>query len=374
MNQEKKSNFIHTKKGSEIVTSTIYKLGIPGEYSEKYSYSRYGNPTRDALESSLAHLDSANYALTYSSKTAGSFAVLSSLNANDSIILNDALSCEKFKDFGIKAEYTNFDDLKSFESSLNSSTKIVWIESLTALMSVVDIKVIADIVHTKSKALLVVDNSLLTQCLQRPLELGADAVIYSLGEFIEGHGDVTAGAVITNDQKLYEELKYQQYAAGAIPSPFDCYIINRSLKTLPLRMEKHSKNAEVIANFLKNHLKVDKVFHPSLKLNGFKNLSTQFNENCGVVSFNIKGSSDEAKSFINSLKTIPTTENIGGVDSSVSLPWSMSHSHLPEDKRKEIGLTRNYVRLSIGIEDVEALVADIDQALIKVTNTLPTLE
>lgn len=369
MSQEKKSNLIQIDEHSSIVTSTIYKLNNPGEYSEKYSYSRYGNPTRDKLESSLAQLDNAKFALTYSSKTAGSLAILSTLNADDLIICSDVLSCEKFKAFGFKVEYKNCDDLKSFTSSLNSITKMVWIESQTALLTVYDIKSLADIVHANSKAVLVVDNSLLTQ---RPLEFGADAVIYSLGEFIGGHDDVSAGAVTTNDQKLYEKIKYHQYSSGAVPSPFDCYIISRSLKTLSLRMKKQSKNAATIAQFLENHPQVDQVFHPSLK--SHFNYDLALSHFCGypaIVTFRIKENLVEAETLIKLLKTISVTENIGSVQSSLSLPWTMSYSHLPENLRLQVGVTRNLVRLSIGIEDVNELIADLNNALTNITHSHP---
>lgn len=369
MSQKRESNLFHIEGDSSIVTSTIYKLNIPGEYSEKYSYSRYGNPTRDALESSLAHLDGAKFSLAYSSKTAASLAVFSWLKTDDSVIFSDVLGCEKFKALGVRAEYVNCVDLTNLKSCLNPNTKFVWIETTTTLMTVLDIKAIADIVHEKSKALLVVDNSLLTPCFQRPLELGADAVIYSLGDFIGGHSDVSAGAVTTNDQRLYEKLKYHQYSAGAVPSPFDCYIISRSLKTLSIRMERHSENAVAVAEFLVKHPKVEKVFHPSLKSHVNHDIGlSQSGGYSGIVTFQTKGSLEETKSLVESFKTISITGTIGGVESSVSFPWTMSYSHFSEKLRLEVGVTRNLVTLSVGIGDVNALIADLDQALINVTH------
>lgn len=368
MSLEKDSNVIQMAEDSSIVTSTIYKLNIPGEYSEKYSYGRYGNPTRDALESALADLENANFALTYSSKTAAGLALLSTIKPNELVIFSDVLSCDKFKNLGYNAKHLNCDDIKSFESSLNTSAKIVWIETQT-ILTVVDIKKVAAIVNSKTKAILVVDNSLLTPCLLQPLKLGADVVVYTLGEFIGGHGDISAGALTTNDQELHKKLKYQQYSAGAVPSTFDCYLINRSLKTLLIRMRTHQKNALAVAQFLREHPKIQKVFYPSSRCANLDDNAQIYSS--GIISFHIKGSLEEAKAFLNKLETICISENIEGVESSASIPWAMSHSHLPEKQRLEVGVTSNLVRLSVGIEETNALIADIEQALEKITNTFP---
>lgn len=368
IDSESKSVFDQMEKDSTIVTSTIFKLKAPGEYSEKYSYSRYGNPTRDALEKSLASLDRADFAFTYSSKVAASLAVLSSLKAEDLVIFNNVLNCEKFRKLScvpIETKKGEFEDLKSFESSLNFDTKIVWIESPSdPLLTILNLKAIADIVHAKSKALLVVDNTLLTPRFQRPLELGADVVIYSVGEFIGGHDDVMMGAVVTSNKMLSEKLKYNQYSTGAVPSPFDCYNVTRSLKTFALRMEQHSKNSCAVAQFLDRHSKVEKVFHPSLKTYAnYKISSAQSVGYSGIVSFYIKGSLEHSQKFFKSLKIIVVSESLGGCESSASFPWLMSYSEVSEKVRLELGVTENLIRISVGLEDVDKIIADINQAL-----------
>jgi cystathionine gamma-lyase len=349
---------------SEIVSSTIFKLNIPGEYSEKYHYSRYGNPTRDSLESSLASLDRGKFCVTFSSRTAASLAILSVLKTDDLVIFSDFLTFEKFKTLksNCKYKFVDFSDMKSFKSSLKENTKIVWIETPSLLLlKVFDIKSIAEIIHAKSKALLVVDNTLLTSRFQLPLKLGADFVLYSIGEFVSGHSDVMMGAVVTDDEKIYEKLKYFQYSSGAIPSPFDCFLVSRSLKTLSLRMEKHSKNSFAVAKFLSAHPKVEKVFHPSLEINEIKHEigSKQSNGHPGVVSFIIKGKLEESKKFLKYLKSILNCESFGGTES--SFIWS--HSNLSEKKRIDLGMAENLMRISIGLEDAEEIIRDFNQAL-----------
>lgn len=353
-----------SEESSSIVTSTIYKLKSPGDYSGKYSYSRYGNPTRDSLENCLACLDKANCAaVTFSSKIAASLAVLSSLQPDDRVVFSDLLCFEKLRNLNRRftAEFVDFSDKKSLEKTLNSNTKLVWIASPTCpLMNVLDIKAIAGLVHDKSEALLVVDNTFLTPHVLKPLNLRADIVLYSLGEFVGGHSDVTMGAVITNDEKMHQILKYYQYAMGAVPSPFDCFLISRSLKTLSMRMEKHCQNALEVAKFLSTHSKVGKVFHSQSE-----NQEVSNRKMCksGILSFTLKGSMNQAEKFLASLKMISVTDSFGGTESSASLPWSMSHGELSEDQRISIGVTENLILLSIGLEDNKEVIQDLEQAL-----------
>lgn len=269
---------------------------------------------------------------------------------------------------GIVTDYIDFDDLESLKRALKPNTKLVWIESPTnPLMTILDIKAIADVVHSNSKAVLVVDNTFLTSYLQRPLELGADVVMYSLSKFTNGHHDVVMGAITTNDEKLYENIKYYQISAGLVPGPYDCYIVSRSLKTLSLRMDQHSENSYAVAKFLNEHPKVKKVFHPSLTSHPKHDISlAQSYGHSGVLSFYIEGDVEATKRFFTSLKLIRVAESLGGVDSSVAFPWLMSHSDLPEKQRLEVGVTNNLVRFSVGLEDIDELIADLDQALEKV--------
>lgn len=323
----------------------------------------------------MASLDNAKYALTFSAGVGALSAIIATLKSGDGIMSTENLyggSIRLFRDLatkmGIEVQYVDFNDVKSFENSFKSNTKIVWIESPTnPLLSIVDIKVIADIVHAKSKALLIVDNTFLTSYLQRPLELGADAVMYSLSKFTNGHSDVTMGAVVTNNEKFYENLKYFQVSTGVVPPPYDCYIVTRSLKTLSLRMEQHSENSYAVAKFLETHPKIEKVFHPALKSHDKHNVALkQSYGHSGILSFYIKGTIVESKKFFKSLKLILISESLGGVESNASFPWMMSHSDLPEKHRLAVGVKDTLIRLSVGMEDADELIADLEQALANV--------
>lgn len=338
-----------------------------------YEYSRYKNPTRDVLDTCLAAMDNAKYALTFSAGVGAISGILTTLNSGDHVISTKDLyggTLRLFRDLAaakmnIEFEFVDFNDLKTLEKSFKPNTKMVWVESPTnPLMTIVDIKAIADIVHAKSKAFFVVDNTFLTSYLQRPLELGADVVMYSMSKFANGHSDIVMGSVVTNNEKFYETLKYFQVSTGLVPSPFDCYMVNRSMKTLALRMERHSQNSYQVAKFLDAHEKVEKVFHPSLKTHPKHEIAlAQSYGHSGVLSFYIKGSIENAEKFFKSLKVVLFTLSLGGVESTTSLPWSMSHGDMSEADRIAVGVTKNLIRLSVGIEDVSEIIADLDQAL-----------
>lgn len=353
-----------------LVTSTTYKHVGPDEHSG-YQYSRYKNPTRDVLEKCLASLDDAKFALTFSAGVGALTAILATLQSGDGIISTQNLyggTIRLFRDLaskmGIDVQYVDFDDMAGFIGAFKPNTKMVWIESPTnPLMTILDIKAIADIVHAKSSAFLVVDNTFLTAYFQRPLELGADVVMYSLSKFTNGHSDCVMGAVTTNNEKFYANLKYYQISTGVVPSPFDCYIVNRSLKTLSLRMEQHSENSYTVARFLEMHPKVEKVFHPALKAHKKHEVAlAQSYGHSGILAFYIKGSLAQAEKFFRSLKLVLVSESLGGTETSASFPWMMSHSDLPEPQRIAVGVTENLIRLSVGLEDVRELIADLDQA------------
>lgn len=351
MDQENKLKVEQHGNEMTIVTSTIFKLSNPGDYSEKYHYSRYGNPSRDSLEDSLASLDGAKYAVTFCSKAAAILALTSNLKRDDLILFSDELLCKKIRELHVACQTSSI-KLVDLENSIKPNAKIVWIETMTDHFgTVVDVKSISNIIHSKSKAILVVDNTL-TPCYQRPLEHGADAVIYSLGEYIGGHCDVNMGAVLTNDEKMAESLKYFQFSGGAVPSPFDCHIVSRSLKTLKLRMDRHSTNASAVARFLLSSQKIEKVFHPSL--NGKNENAMKSPGKSGIITLMVKGSkSDE---FLGNLKKFQFSDSLGGVDST----WTMLNPNFPEKTQQII---QNVIKLSIGIEDVNEIIADLDQAL-----------
>lgn len=340
-----------------IVTSTIFSLTVPGEYSEDYTYSRYGNPTRDLLEASIATLDKAQFAKTYASKAAAALALMSSLKPDDRVIFINCASGTKFKELCV---HLNMDFLETFDAdalklACKSDVKMVWMETPTLpLLNVVDIKEVAEIVRSYAgNAILVVENTLLTSHFQKPLDLGADAVIYSMGEFFSGHCDVNMGAVTTNSEKLHETLKYQQYASGAVPSPFDCFLVLRSLKTLSLRMEKYSATACKIASFLQDHQKVDEVFHPSLLSQKNHEIATkQSSGHPGIVTFRIKQHPHSAANILKSLKVFGFAEAlVGGTESTAFLQDFSNHGET------------NVITLSIGLENFEILIKDLDQAL-----------
>lgn len=372
---------IHSGQGSDqwksravvppVLTSTTFQHLGPDEHYG-YQYGRYKNPTREVLDNCLASIDNAKFALTFSAGVGAITSIISTLQSGDGIISTQNLyggTIRLFRDFGakmgIETQYVDFDNLKTLEAALKANTKIVWIETPTnPLLTILDIKAIADVVHAKSKALLIVDNTFLTPYFQQPLDLGADVVMYSLSKFMNGHSDVIMGAITTNDEKFYETLKYFQISTGSVPSPRDCYEVNRSLKTLPVRMERHSENTYEIAKFLDSHSKIEKVFHPALK--SHKNHEVALKQSyghSGIMSFYIKGSFKQSKKFFKSLKLILVAESLGGVETTVSFPWMMSHSDLPEEQRIHIGVTDTLIRISIGLEDVTELIADLEEAL-----------
>jgi cystathionine gamma-lyase len=354
-----------------IVTSTNYEKDGPDDPTG-YQYTRYKNPTRDVLEQCLASLDNAKFALSYSAGVGALTGIISTLQSGDEIISTRDLyggTLRIFRDFatkmGITLTYVNFDDLKSLERAFKPNTKIVWIESPTnPLMTVLDIQAIADVVHAKSQAYLVVDNTFLTSYFQRPLELGADVAMYSLSKFESGHSDVVMGSIATNNEKLYESFKYFQLSLGLTPPPFDCYLVNRSLKTLSLRMEKHSENAFAVAVFLDSHPKVDKVFHPFLKSHKKHQIALkQSSGHSGILSFYLAGTLEQSENFFNSLNLILVAQSLGGVETTASFPWSMSHADVSEEQRLEVGVTQSLIRLSVGLEDVSQIIGDLKHAL-----------
>ena len=340
--------------------------------STGYQYSRYKNPTRDVLEECLASLDNAKYGLTFSAGVGSLTAIITTLESGDGIVSTKDMyggTLRLFRDLamkmGIEVTYVNFDDLKSVEKALKPNTKIVWIESPTnPMMNILDIHAIADVVHSKSQAYLVVDNTFLTSYFQRPLDLGADVAMCSMSKFGNGHSDVVMGAITTNNEKLYKKIKYYQLSTGLVPPPFDCYMVNRSLKTLSLRMEKHSENSFAVAKFLSLHPKIEKVFHPSLTTHKNHEIALkQSYGHSGIMSFYLKGTFEHAQKFFKSLKLVLVAQSLGGVETVASFPWSMSHSDMPENERLEAGVTQNLIRLSVGLEDPLEIIEDLKKSL-----------
>jgi len=355
-----------------ITLSTTYKQESPAQFKQ-FEYSRSGNPSRDCLERCLAALDDAKHGLCFASGLGASTAVISLLSAGDHVLSGDDIyggTSRFFRNvaarFNISTSFACGVDPEQFCSNLQPNTKIVWMESPTnPLLKVVDIPRIASLIKAYNKDIIfVVDNTFLTPYFQKPLLLGADIAIYSVTKYINGHSDVIMGAVTTNRSDLHERLKYLQNAMGIVPSPFDCYLVMRSLKTLKLRMEQHMKNSLAVGVYLESHPLVEKVMHPGLPSHPQHEIARKVWSGCsGMLSFYIKGGLTEAKEFLKALKVITLAESLGGYESLADHPELMTHASIPEDIRKELGITSNLIRLSIGLESAEDLVKDLEQAL-----------
>lgn len=336
-----------------------------------YEYTRSGNPTRTALEECLASLENGKFGLTFSSGLAAETAVLSILRPDDHIIATDDLYGgtyrlfeQVFSPLGISTSYADGTDLNAIREAITHCTRIIWVETPTnPLLKIADIEAIAKIAN-ENNILLVVDNTFATPYFQIPLDLGADIVVHSTTKYINGHSDVIGGAVITNNEDLYEKIKFYQNAAGGILSPFDSWLTLRGLKTLSVRMERHNENAQTIAKALLEHPQVLSVNYPAFSAQHqiAKKQMTGFG---GMISFKIKGGYKEVAAFIGALKVFSLAESLGGVESLVGYPAKMTHASIPYEERQKRGITDNLIRLSVGIEDVEDLLEDISQALEK---------
>jgi len=353
-------------------TSTFVQTS-PGVPVGDYEYSRAANPTRTALENALASIENGAKGLAFSSGLAATDCVLRSFKAGDEIIAMDDLYggtyrmfTRIYKDSGIKFHFVDMNDLEKFKSLINENTKLVWVETPTnPLMKLADIEAIAKITKEK-KILFAVDNTFATPYLQKPLDLGADIVMHSATKYLGGHSDVIAGALIIKDEKLAEQLHFQQFATGATLGPQDSFLVLRGIKTLSLRVQRHCENGEKITEFLNNHPKVKTVFYPGLESHPFHEIAKKQMKNGfgGMVSFTFEsGKKEDAIKFLENLKVFTLAESLGGVESLANHPALMTHASIPEDKRKEIGIFDDLVRLSVGIEDAEDLIADLEQAL-----------
>jgi cystathionine gamma-lyase len=361
-----------------ISLATTYKQFGPEQHSQ-FEYSRFGNPTRNVLEACLAALDNGKYGLTFASGLGTQTAIISTLKSGEGIITGNDVNGGTNRLFrnlpenmGIEVTFVDMTDLKKLEEAIKPNVKLVWLETPTnPTMKVIDIKGVADIVHSKSEAFLVVDNTQLTPYFQRPLDFGADVVVYSLTSFMNGHSDVTMGSIVTNNEKLNDKLRYYQGSTGIVPSPFDCYMVNRSLKTLSLRMKCHFKNSVAVAKFLESHPKISKVLHPALPSHPQHKLATeQTFGHSGIMSFYIKDATLEmSTTFLQSLRVFILAGSFGGCESLAELPCKQTHMTVPEEQRKELGLEDGLIRISVGLEDSKDLIYDLDQALSKMKSS-----
>ena len=344
-----------------------------------YEYSRTGNPTRAALEQALASLEGGKHGLAFASGVAATTAVLNLLSPGDHVLAGNDLYggtyrlLEKiFRRWGVDTSYASTDDAGEFVGAARDNTKLIWIETPTnPLLRVADIRAIADAVRGRGIRF-VVDNTFASPALQRPLELGADIVVHSTTKYIGGHSDLVGGAVVTSDDEAFTAIKMYQNAAGAIPGPWDCWLALRGLKTLAIRMERHSRNAEELALFLRNHPAVERVYYPGFPDHpGHSIARKQMSGFGGMISVELKGGYEAVQAFVSKLKVFFLAESLGGVESLVCYPPKMTHASFPSDERKKRGIKENLVRLSVGIEHVEDLKNDLADALSPHPGPLP---
>jgi cystathionine beta-lyase/cystathionine gamma-synthase len=355
-----------------VFQTSTFVQSSPGKPIGEYEYSRASNPTRTALENALASIENGVKGLAFSSGLAATDCLLRSFKAGDEIIAMDDLYggtyrmfTKIYKDSGIKFHFVDMNDMEKFQSLINENTKLVWVETPTnPLMKLADIEAIAKITKA-NKILFAVDNTFATPYLQNPLDLGADVVMHSATKYLSGHSDVIAGALIMKDEALAEQLHFQQFATGATLGPMDSFLVLRGIKTLHLRMQRHCENGLKVVEFLNSHPKIKTVYFPGLPSHPFHDIAKkQMRGFGGMVSFTfVSGKKEDSVDFLERLKVFTLAESLGGVESLANHPALMTHASIPEDKRKEIGITDDLVRLSVGIEDADDLIEDLKQAL-----------
>lgn len=354
-----------------VFQTSTYVQTSPGKPVGDYEYSRAANPTRTALEDALASIENGAKGLAFSSGLAATDCLLRLFKAGDEIIAMDdlyggtyRLFTRLYKDSGIKFHFVDMNDLEKFQSLINENTKLVWAETPTnPLMKLADIAEIAKITK-KHNILFAVDNTFATPYLQKPLDLGADIVMHSATKYLGGHSDVIAGALIIKDKALAEELHFKQFATGATLGPMDSFLVLRGIKTLHLRVQRHCENGEKVAAYLDKHPLVERVYYPGLASHPFHEIAKkQMSGFGGMVTFTFKsGKKEDAIKFLENLKVFTLAESLGGVESLANHPALMTHASIPEDKRKEVGITDDLVRLSVGVEDIDDLLSDLEQA------------
>ncbi|MDN5201130.1 cystathionine gamma-synthase [Fulvivirgaceae bacterium BMA10] len=354
-----------------IYQTSTYAQAAPGDH-KGYEYSRTQNPTRDALQKSIASLENGKHGLCFASGLAAIDSIIKLLKPGDEVIsANDLyggtyrIFTKVFANFGIKFHFIPMEDISSIESYVNDKTKMIWLETPTnPMMNIIDIKGAADIAK-KHQLLLAVDNTFSTPFLQTPLDLGADIVMHSVTKYIGGHSDVVMGAIVVNDDTLAEQLAFLQNSCGGVTGPQDSFLVLRGIKTLHLRMERHCQNGRSVAEYLKNHPKVEHVYWP-----GFENhpnheiAKAQMKDFGGMISFVLKDDSTEAAmEVLKRFKYFTLAESLGGVESLCGHPASMTHASIPKEEREKVGLKDSLIRLSVGIEDIDDLISDLEQAI-----------
>lgn len=356
-----------------IYQTSTFAQEAPGQH-KGWDYSRGTNPSRDALEQALAALEGADFGIAFSSGLAAEHAIVQNLNSGDHVLVcNDVYggSGRLFRTlvgkFGIEFEFIDMSDLAKVKAKVRENTKMLWIESPTnPTMQVLDIAGLSEIAH-QAGAISVVDNTFATPIFQRPLELGADIVTHSTTKYIGGHSDLIGGAVMLNNPQWEEKIRYVQFAAGAVSGPIECFLLHRSIKSLAVRMAKHAENAQAVAEYLDSHPKITATYYPGLKNHPQHALAKQQMRGfSGVVSCDIDGDLAAATRFTQNLNIFTLAESLGGVESLINHPEQMTHASVPEELRRELGIGASLLRLSVGIENADDLIADLAQALDKI--------
>ena len=337
-----------------------------------FEYSRTGNPTRQALENNLAAIEGGKYGACFGSGLAAIDAVVKMLNPGDEVISTNDLYGGSyrifttiFEKYGIKFHFVNMLDVQNIEEKINENTKLIWVETPTnPMLNIIDIKKVCDLAH-ENNILVGVDNTFATPYLQNPLALGADVVMHSVTKYLGGHSDVIMGALVTNDDKIAEEIYRIQNSSGAVCGPMDSFLVLRGIKTLHLRMQRHCENGEKIAHFLNDHPLIDTVYWPGLKSHTNHEVAkNQMNDFGGMISFNLVGDDLEmAKNVVSKTELFTLAESLGGVESLIGHPSTMTHASIPREERIKSGVVDSLIRLSVGIEDVEDLINDLKNAL-----------
>jgi cystathionine gamma-lyase len=354
-----------------IYQTSTYVQKSPGK-NKGYGYARGKNPTRGALEKNIAALEEGKHGLCFSSGMGATDAVIKLLQPGDEVITGDDLYggsyrmfTKVFEPYGIKFHFINMTDAENIRKYVNEKTRLIWIESPTnPLMQIVDIEACAKIAKEKN-ILLAVDNTFASPYLQNPLLLGADIVMHSVTKYLGGHSDVIMGALVINDTALYERLYFILNSCGANPGPMDCFLVLRGIKTLHLRMERHCYNGRRIAEFLKTHPRIEKIYWPGFEDHPNHTIAKrQMKDFGGMISIVLKKASvEETFKFASSFKVFSLAESLGGVESLINHPATMTHASVPKKERERVGVVDNLLRLSIGVEDVEDLLEDLKQAL-----------
>ncbi|WP_133643462.1 cystathionine gamma-synthase [Zeaxanthinibacter enoshimensis] len=354
-----------------IYQTSTYAQSTPGGH-QGFEYSRSGNPTRAALEASLASIENGNYGLAFGSGLAAIDAVMKLMKPGDEIVsTNDLyggsyrLFKKVFEDFGLKFHFVGMQDVAAVEEKINENTRLLWVETPTnPMMNVIDIEAMAALAE-KHKLLLAVDNTFATPYLQLPLDLGADIVMHSATKYLGGHSDVVVGALVVKDKELADKLYFLQNASGAVCGPMDSFLTLRGIKTLHVRMQRHCENGRIVAEYLKAHPAIEKVYWPGFEDHPNHDVAArQMRDFGGMVSFVPKGSSyDAAIAIVEKLKVFTLAESLGGVESLAGHPASMTHASIPKEEREKSGVVDSLIRLSVGIEDAADLVADLEQAI-----------